>query len=168
MCPSWFSSSIRAVTTVGSVLLLSLALAACSTSEDPAGTDAPGVEGAADGVIRCTYAYRESHELMEGQTGDEPAFQFEERVLQVGADERADELLGQLTLSVGYDIAEYDTSSFSLAAAAADTNVFSILYQVGDRLPQNQFVGGHGFTGLLYFRHPTAGGDYQAYCEAVP
>lgn len=147
------------MTIFGSIFVLSLALVACSTSEDPAGTDVPGGEGAADGTIRCTYAYRASNE--------EPGLQLEERVLQVAAEERVDELLGQLTLTVGYDIAESDSNTFNLTVTAGDTNVFAILYQLGQRLPQNQFVGGHGFTGLLYFRHPTAGGDYQAFCEVV-
>jgi hypothetical protein len=29
----------------------------------------------------------------------------------------------------------------------------------------NQFIGGHGFTGLLYFYHPTSPGELQYFCE---
>lgn len=120
-----------------------------------------------EGSVRCSYNYRQSSEVMAGQTGAEPAFQFEERVLAVAAGEDASATLGQLTFSVGYHLAEHDADTVSLRVATDAASVLSILYQLGSGLPQNQFLGGHGFTGLLYFTHPDAGGDYQAYCEAV-
>ena len=105
---------------------------------------------------------------MEGQTGNEPLFQLEERSLSVGPDEDASELLGELTFVVGYSADEFEGDSIVLSAVDGQARVLSILYQLSDGLPQNQFAGGHGFTGLLYFTHPTEGGDYQAFCEAVP
>ena len=32
--------------------------------------------------------------------------------------------------------------------------------------PQNQFVGGHGFSGLIYVTHPISGAELQFWCEA--
>lgn len=41
------------------------------------------------------------------------------------------------------------------------------LYQLPlDNGPINQFVGGHGFTGLNYFTHPTNGSELQYWCAA--
>ncbi|MEM8857727.1 MAG: hypothetical protein AAGD96_05375 [Chloroflexota bacterium] len=33
--------------------------------------------------------------------------------------------------------------------------------------PKNQFLGGHGFTGLHYSYHPVSGSETQYWCEAV-
>lgn len=104
---------------------------------------------------------------MAGQSLDDPALQLEERVLTVAADQEASETLGQLTFGVGFHPSEYDADSVGLRVEDGATSVFSILYQLSSGLPKNQFAGGHGFTGLLYFTHPTAGGDYQAFCESV-
>lgn len=43
----------------------------------------------------------------------------------------------------------------------------SQLYQFHpDSGPQNQFVGGHGFTGLTYSYHPTSQAELQFWCTA--
>lgn len=140
------------------------------SSAEPTDTANAGLDGpsdAADGSIECTYAYRQSNEVGEGQTGQEPAFQLEERTLTVAAGEDATERLGALTFRVGFQTYESELDTISLSASAEGAQVLSILYQLSSGLPQNQFAGGHGFTGLLYFTHPTQGGDYQAFCEAV-
>jgi hypothetical protein len=51
---------------------------------------------------------------------------------------------------------------------ADDTTRFqSHLYQLNrDGGPINQFVGGHGFTGLNYNYHPTSSAELQFWCEA--
>ncbi len=41
----------------------------------------------------------------------------------------------------------------------------STLYQLPqDSGPQNQFIGGHGFTGLNYATHPASGAELQYWC----
>jgi hypothetical protein len=117
----------------------------------------------AGGSIHCTYAYRLTNIASEGTPPS--ALELEERALDVGPEEAASETLGQLTLSVRYDASQFEGNSFSLTVSAAEAQVLAVLFQFGSGLPQNQFAGGHGFTGLLYFTHPTAGGDYQAFCE---
>ncbi len=43
----------------------------------------------------------------------------------------------------------------------------STLFQLPlDSGPQNQFVGGHGFTGLHYAHHPDTGAELQYWCTA--
>jgi hypothetical protein len=126
---------------------------------DRSGTPSEG----AGGSIHCTYAYRLTNVASEGTPPS--ALELEERALDVGPGEAASETLGQLTLSARYGADPFEGNSFSLTVSSAEAQVLSVLFQFGSGLPQNQFAGGHGFTGLLYFTHPTAGGDYQAFCE---
>jgi len=154
---------------LGSLAVLAVAtLVACADEESA--LPGPGTAGSNSGAgrIQCTYAYRARNEPMDGQTGDEPAFQFQERLLSVAANESADQLLGELTLSVRYSADPFEGDSFQLSADGAGLRIFSTLFQFSAGLPQNQFSGGHGFTGLMYFTHPSAGGDYQTFCEAQP
>src|SRR5262245_29777991 len=143
-------------------LLVGCAGGGATVTDDPTRTSSAELDdgsGALTGSVRCTYAYRQSNE--------QPGLQLEERVLDVAVDESASETLGQLTFSVGFHDSEQEVDTINLSAADGASSVLSILYQLAAGLPQNQFVGGHGFTGLLYFTHPTAGGDYQAFCESV-
>jgi hypothetical protein len=134
-------------------------------SGDMSGDVSGTPSGAADGSIHCTYAYRATNVANEAPAPFAP--ELEERSLEVGPGQAASETLGQLTLSARYAAAEFEGNSFSLTASAGEAQVLSALFQFGRSLPQNQFAGGHGFTGLLYFTHPAAGGDYQAFCEVV-
>ena len=152
---------------VATAFILGCVDAEPTAPDDPTQTSSEALDDSA-GSVRCTYVYRQSNEVMDGQTGDEPAFQFEERVLRVAADQDASETLGRLTFYVGFHTSEYDTDTVSVRASDGASSLFSILYQLPAGLPRNQFSGGHGFTGLLYFTHPTAGGDYQAFCQSVP
>jgi hypothetical protein len=152
-------------------VMLVFGVSGCARDEgsaDASGDMSGDMSGArsegADGSIHCTYAYRVTNVASEGTPPS--ALELEERRLDVGPEEAASETLGQLTLAARYDADEFEGNSFSLSASAAEAQVLSVLFQFGSGLPQNQFAGGHGFTGLLYFTHPTAGGDYQAFCEA--
>jgi hypothetical protein len=153
-------------------VMLVFGLSGCA--RDDGGADASGdmsgdMSGApsegTDGSIHCTYAYRPTNVASEAT--DPSALELDERAIDVGPEQAASETLGQLTLAVRYDADELEGNSFSLTASAAEAQVLAVLFQFGSGLPQNQFSGGHGFTGLLYFTHPTAGGDYQAFCEAM-
>jgi hypothetical protein len=57
----------------------------------------------------------------------------------------------------------------SVAAKDSDAQILRQLYQI-DRVKglQDQFVGGHGFTGLAYAYHPTSGAELQFFCSAEP
>lgn len=137
-------------------------------NDDPAGgTNSVGDPGA--GSVDCTFYYRASNEVMEDQSPDDPAFQFEEHTLTVAADESESMTLEGLTLNLSYSDDAFEGGTVSMRVTAGDIRLFSTLYQLQDRqLPTNQFVGGHGFTGLMYLNHPTDGGDYQLLCKSVP
>jgi hypothetical protein len=55
----------------------------------------------------------------------------------------------------------------SVSSPGADRELVRELYQI-DRQKGlvNQFVGGHGFTGLLYVYHPDSAAELQCFCEA--
>lgn len=142
-----------------------LALSSCTRGSPAASGEVSGTPlNGGGGSIRCTYAYRPTD-----ASSDAPAAppELEERTLHVGPAEGARETLGRLTLSARFASSESEGNSFSLTASSGEAQVLSALYQFGGGLPQNQFAGGHGFTGLLYFTHPTQGGDYQAFCEMM-
>ena len=49
-----------------------------------------------------------------------------------------------------------------------DSELLSQIYQLAqDAGPQNQFSGGHGFTGLNYAYHPRSGAELQFWCSAA-
>jgi pantothenate kinase-related protein Tda10 len=50
--------------------------------------------------------------------------------------------------------------------AAADTQICWLSLDEDDSDPQNQFVGGRGFTGLHYSYQPNSGAELQFWCEA--
>ena len=87
-----------------------------------------------------------------------------------------------LTTSGDHEIIEFDDMEFSaqywddqfegrsllISVASPDTDeVVRQLYQM-DRGKSliNQFIGGHGFTGLIYVYHPSSTAELQCYCEA--
>jgi hypothetical protein len=55
----------------------------------------------------------------------------------------------------------------SVTAKDSGDQILRQLYQI-DRAKglHNQFVGGHGFTGLVYAYHPTSGAELQFFCSA--
>ena len=88
-----------------------------------------------------------------------------------------------LTTSGDHEIIEFDDMEFSaqywddqfegrslvISVASPDTGdeVVRQLYQM-DRGKSliNQFIGGHGFTGLIYVYHPSSTAELQCFCEA--
>lgn len=59
-------------------------------------------------------------------------------------------------------------ASASPGTSTGDTVVLhTTLYQLPlDSGPQNQFIGGHGFTGLNYSYAPASGAELQYWCVA--
>lgn len=88
-----------------------------------------------------------------------------------------------LTTSGDHEIIEFDDMEFSaqywddqfegrslvISVTSPDTGdeVVRQLYQM-DRGKSliNQFIGGHGFTGLIYVYHPSSKAELQCFCEA--
>lgn len=133
--------------------ILAIFIAGCGDDGDPSG-------GRAEAIV-CNSAYR--------TTVTEPP-------TEGGAMRLADE---NATDSVAYDDlelhAEYrdgrTDGERSLRVWVTEVGVadpiVSQLYQLTpDEGPQNQFVGGHGFTGLAYVYHPESGAELQYWCAA--
>jgi hypothetical protein len=152
-----------------------IAAVACDATADEPGDAEPvpcapmaaagaGSAGALPAAIECTFFFRESNEVGEGDDPADPKFELEERVLSVQQDDDASVTLGKLTLSVTYSVPEDDGPSVQVVVSG-ETQLVRWLYQLGQEGLANQFSGDHGFTGLVYLTHPTEGGDYQLICK---
>ena len=139
---------------------------AASRSEAGSGDESPAQTAVPPDRIECTFVFRESNEVGEGDDPADPKFEFEERTLTVAKNEDASETLGKLSLNLSYSVDQHEGSGASLTVSNGDQQVFHALYQIGSRGLINQFAGDHGFTGLIYLTHPTEGGDYQLICKA--
>ncbi len=138
-------------------ILLVLLLTACQA--------APGNDGASQiskaSSITCTVAYRsdvsrpiEGEETITfGESNDEQAIRFTDMVFHAA-----------------YANGEFDGErALRLWVTPTDSDdIFHTqLYQLDPSAgPQNQFVGGHGFTGLGYLYHPTLSSELQFWCVA--
>lgn len=129
-----------------------------------AGGGAGGEANEGPSRVRCEFFFRESNE----DDPPEPPSEFVSATLEVGANGSGSAGLGLLTFSVSYSDDEFEGASVSIVVTANDEPLSRFLYQFPDReLPDNQFDGGHGFTGLVYLTHPVQGGDYQLFCNSV-
>ena len=85
------------------------------------------------------------------------------------ADERQELAYQDLVFSAQYDSGELDRErALRLAVTTVGDSepILVQLYQLPmDSGPQNQFVGGHGFTGLGYVTHPAGEAELQFWCE---
>jgi len=119
-------------------------------------------------TLRCQFFYRESNEPGPGESDDDPKFVHTEKVLSVAAGQQNEVTLGKVTLRAAQNGEKAAGGAFNIFASADGRQLASWLYQfdLADP-PRDQFVGGHGFTGLVYLTHPTAGGDYQFMCSAI-
>jgi len=135
------------------ILLCTLTLLSCS-----GGNSTPPAK-ASD--IACTAAYRSS---VSGPIEREETITF--------ADTDAEQALtfNDLVFHAAYATGEMNNErSLRTWVTALDESVIynSQLYQLPlDSGPSNQFVGGHGFTGLNYSYHPDSLAELQFWCEA--
>ena len=147
-------------------LPLMLGLAACNTlasAESPPTTNEPGAN-----AIECSLHYRASYELLEGQSPDDPAFQFAEEAMTLEGNESGTISLENLTVEGNFASDEFEGAAFHLAVETGDVSLFRAIYQFEHGgVPLNQFHGDHGFTGLLYLTDPEQRGDYQLICKSV-
>jgi len=63
---------------------------------------------------------------------------------------------------------EFEGRTLSTIVTALETGVeiSRVLYQFDPQNPvENQFIGGHGFTGLNYVFHPTTTAEIQYFCR---
>ena len=141
-------------------VFLIVLLSACGGAE----TAVPKAE-----TISCTAAYRASvtqgiereETILFGDTDSEQSIAFTDMVFHAAysAGEADNERNMRVWVTGGGE-----TPALSEAEVAV---YHSTLYQLPlNSGPQNQFVGGHGFTGLTYSYQPESGAELQFWCEA--
>jgi hypothetical protein len=130
----------------------------------PMATAGAGGVGALPSAIECSFFFRQSNEVGEGDSPSDPKFELQEQALSVEQDDDGSVTLGKLTLNVTYSVPEDDAPSVQIVVSG-ETQLVRWLYQLGQEGLANQFSGDHGFTGLVYLTHPTEGGDYQLICK---
>jgi hypothetical protein len=135
------------------VLLFVLMMVACT------GVDAAPA-ARADAIV-CTAAYRSSVAA---------PLEREETVSFGDSDAEQSLAFTDLVFHAAYTTGELDNERAlrTWVTATDETVIYNIqLYQLPlDKGPDNQFVGGHGFTGLNYTYHPMSLAELQFWCEA--
>ncbi len=136
-------------------IFLALLLAGCSPVAPPT---APASRAT---TITCNAAYR---------TDVSAPIESEESVIFEDADGEQSIVFPDLVFHAAYRSGESDNER-SLRVWVTDgaeaTVYHSHLYQLSlDSGPQNQFQGGHGFTGLAYSYPPQSSAEMQFWCIA--
>lgn len=134
-------------------LLFTLILTACN-----GGGMSPAARAS---TLNCTAAYRSSVNS---------PIEREETITFTDADAEQTLAFADLIFHAAYATGEMNNErSLRTWVTALDESVIynSQLYQLPlDSGPSNQFVGGHGFTGLNYSYHPDSLAELQFWCEA--
>lgn len=135
------------------LLILGLLLAACGGGVE---TAVPRAE-----TITCNAAYR---------SGVSVPIEREESFSLGDEDSRNTITFSDLAFHAQYSSGELDRERalrLWVTESGETAELTSQLYQLPlDSGPVNQFVGGHGFTGLNYVYHPTTGAELQFWCSA--
>jgi hypothetical protein len=136
------------------VLFISLALlAACQT---------PLRENGAEPRLHCEAYYRSSA-TSEGQA------QSSTNIFELSPDEKDwSGTFLDMVLIAKYHDDEYEGRGLQIVVSDLNSGrqLASYLYQFQvDKLPVNQFLGGHGFTGLAYIYHPESPSELQFFCK---
>ena len=117
--------------------------------------------------VMCKLFWRASDTLSRGDSDSDPKFQLQERAIHVERGKESDFRLADAAIKVSYRSDAHEGSNVIVQVSFDDKPMVRWLYQLSSS-PKNQFVGGHGFTGLVYLRHPTKrSDDYQFMCEFV-
>ena len=125
----------------------------------PVASEPVGGSGLLPAAIECQVFYRPSiSNSLEGTV-----ITLEE------ANAREAIAFAEMTFQAQYTVDQGEGRSLSILVADAGTGeeIVRHLYQIDSAKGlSNQFVGGHGFTGLAYFYHPTSTAELQYFCEA--
>lgn len=113
--------------------------------------------------ITCTVAYRSSVEV---------GIEQEETLTFVDSDDEQAITFADMVFHAAYSAGEQDNERnlrVWVTEDGADTAVSqSTLYQFEPNSgPKDQFVGGHGFTGLNYSYHSQSSAEMQFWCSAT-
>lgn len=148
---------------LGLLLITLVLLGGCARAATPGGTITPDTPGPSipgtpvDLEISCPVFYRDSVES-PGDEGDGVTLVSDG---DTGTVERE-----HLTFTATYLDDGFEGRAVSIHVKEDGRAVMSHLLQIPrDRVPENQFEGGHGFTGLLY-AYASGGAEMQYWCTA--
>jgi len=143
------------------IIIFGLLLAACGGGGETAASTSSGQSVLKAEPINCTAAYRSSVEV---------GIEREETFTFTDVDDEQSAIFSKMMFHATYDAggADNERNLRVWVTDAGDTAVYhSTLYQLPtDSGPHNQFVGGHGFTGLNYSYDPDSNAELQYWCEA--
>ena len=141
---------MRKILSLVGLIMVGLLLVAC-------GGDGETAVPLANSIV-CTAAYRSSVEVgIEG----------EETLTFTDVDDEQSVVFTEMTFHAAYDAggADNERNLRVWVTGASDSVLHSTLFQLEtDSGPQNQFVGGHGFTGLNYSYTPGSNAELQYFC----
>ena len=179
-------SRMKGLAAIFGAAVLMAVVAACSNGETPPSTDtiSPTPQAATSGdqtagpvtdvtqalseteapakagKIECHAAYRASVTV---------PIEREETITFTDSDARQSISFADLDWHAQYGTGELDGERalrLRVTAAGQPHQLISQLYQLSlESGPQNQFRGGHGFTGLNYTYHPASPAELQFWCE---
>jgi hypothetical protein len=134
-----------------------LAIAACAV-----GCSTPGAAGGSstgDIAIECQVFYRPS-----------PGESFQEAAISLGPENATrSEVFDGMVFTGSFFEGPGEGPSLSLAISdpVTEDEMARQLYQIDQSKGlTNQFIGGHGFTGLVYIFHPGSPAELQYFCSA--
>ncbi len=141
-------------------VLLVVALACGESEPDDSPADQFSVRESVPLAVECHTAYRSSVTV---------GIELEQTVELSSTEDTKSVDLGDLRFAVIYYAGELSGEGrflkVSVSSVEDDREVTSQLYQLSKtEPPQNEFHGGHGFTGLSYAYHPTSKSELQYWC----
>ena len=136
-------------------LSLLIGLAACKPAEPE--SQSPAVP-LAEAVIACEVYYRAA-------AGG--ALEPGSDLIFSGENEEQSAPFDDLLFSGRYTVDAGEGRAFAIAVsdAATGAEIARSLYQLSPDGLRNQFIGGHGFSGLVYVFHPSSAAEMQYFCQ---
>jgi hypothetical protein len=132
-------------------LIITLTLSACNGAQSPISTTA--------GNIVCEVFYR---------SGAGQSFESAPLMKFTGGTEKQSQAFDELLFEAWFQDDEFEGRALSIVIVDSekDREIARQLYQFDPQNSvENQFVGGHGFTGLNYVFHPNSVAEIQYFCS---
>jgi hypothetical protein len=133
--------------------ILFLTIAACSPEDSSKTRQGAGIE-----AIHCEVYYRSKAGLPLESAPVSPLREHNDQLLIEFED---------MVFEARYQVDEFEGRALYISVTDPDsgTEINRVLYQFDSQNPpENQFVGGHGFTGLNYLYHSTSTSEMQYFC----
>lgn len=139
---------------VGLTLIVLVFISGCRAAETTSGDEA-----ADNSTIVCEVFYR---------PGAEQAMEEVLEIIFTGGGDKQSREFEDMVLDAWFQDDEFEGRALTIEVATLDTDkgIARQLYQFDSQNPvENQFIGGHGFTGLNYVFHPNSPAVVQYFCS---